>query len=504
MATMAELARDYTELDGPTLSHLQRLVASWGMLSDLCFADLLLFVPVSSSADRFIVLGQVRPTTSQTLHRDDLVGHVIDEVERPLVSRCWRLASIVEGEVGIPSRNERGRLVSIPVRLQDKVVAVMTRESALSVGRRPGELERVYVEVFDRFARMIVAGEYPYPVEEALTSELRVGDGVLLLDSTGRVEYASPNAVNALHRMGMISGLEGMRLGEVGIDESAVDEAFATALSVTEEVEGRPDVTVVIRCMPLLENRKVTGALVLMRDISDLRRFHRLLLSKDAAIREVHHRVKNNLQTISSLLRLQARRLPPGEGKAALEESERRVRTIALVHEILSRDASDQVDFNDIVPSLLRMAEDLLAPEAHFRIGYDGEAGELPATVATPLAVILTELLQNAAEHAFSTADTGTGTGVPVDLSGRGPLRVHVSLRREDGQLTVRVRDNGRGLPEGFSIEDSTSLGLSIVRDLVRTQLGGRIEMRSDQGTIVDVIIPTAARDDDESRPGYP
>ncbi|HEX3565331.1 MAG TPA: histidine kinase N-terminal domain-containing protein, partial [Acidimicrobiales bacterium] len=125
---MAELARDYTDLDGPTLSHLQRLVASWGMLSDLCFADLLLFVPVSSSADRFIVLGQVRPTTSQTLHREDLVGHVIDEVERPLVSRCWRLASIVEGEVGIPSRNERGRLVSIPVRWQDKVVAVMTRE----------------------------------------------------------------------------------------------------------------------------------------------------------------------------------------------------------------------------------------------------------------------------------------------------------------------------------------------------------------------------------------
>ncbi|MDQ1392528.1 MAG: two-component system, sensor histidine kinase PdtaS [Acidimicrobiaceae bacterium] len=502
MATMAELARDYTELDGPTLSHLQRLVASWGMLSDLCFADLLLFVPVSSSADRFIVLGQVRPTTSQTLHRDDLVGHVIDEVERPLVSRCWRLASIVEGEVGIPSRNERGRLVSIPVRWQDKVVAVMTRESALSVGRRPGELERVYVEVFDRFARMIVAGEYPYPIEEPVTSELRVGDGVLLLDSTGRVEYASPNAVNALHRMGMYSGLEGMRLDEVGIDETAVDEAFETALSVTEEVEGRPDVTVVIRCMPLLENRKATGALVLMRDVSDLRRFHRLLLSKDAAIREVHHRVKNNLQTISSLLRLQARRLPPGEGKSALEESERRVRTIALVHEILSRDASDQVDFNDIVPSLLRMAEDLLAPEAHFRIGHDGEAGELPATVATPLAVILTELLQNAAEHAFPE---GPGVAAGQVPPGHEPLRVHVSLKRDDGQLLVQVRDNGQGLPEGFSIEESTSLGLSIVRDLVRTQLGGTIEMRTDGGTVVDVIVPTTVQsDDDEGLPAPP
>lgn len=501
MATMAELARDYTDLDGPTLSHLQRLVASWGMLSDLCFADLLLFVPVSSSADRFIVLGQIRPTTSQTLHREDLVGHVIDEVERPLVSRCWRLASIVEGEVGIASRNERGRLVSIPVRWQDQVVAVMTRESALSVGRRPGELERVYVEVFDRFARMIVSGEFPYPIEESVRSELRVGDGVMLLDSTGRVEYASPNAVNALHRMGMYSGLEGMRLDEVGIDETAVDQAFSTALPVTQEVEGRPEVTVVTRCMPLLENGKVTGALVLMRDVSDVRRMDRLLLSKDAAIREVHHRVKNNLQTISSLLRLQARRLPDGEAKDALEESERRVRTIALVHEILSRDASDQVDFDDIVPSLLRMAEDLMAPEAHFRIGHDGEAGELPASVATPLAVILTELLQNAAEHAFPGA-----AGVGPLLVGDEPLRVHVSLRRDDGALLVEVRDNGRGLPAGFSIDATTSLGLSIVRDLVRTQLGGRIEMRTDRGTVVDVTVPTLARADDEQQQqaGYP
>jgi two-component sensor histidine kinase len=291
-----------------------------------------------------------------------------------------------------------------------------------------------------------------------------------------------------------------MRLDEVGIDETAVDQAFATALPVTQEVEGRPDVTVVTRCMPLLETGKVTGALVLMRDVSDVRRMDRLLLSKDAAIREVHHRVKNNLQTISSLLRLQARRLPDGEAKSALEESERRVRTIALVHEILSRDASDQVDFDDIVPSLLRMAEDLMPPEAHFRIGHDGDAGELPASVATPLAVILTELLQNAVEHAFSGPP-----GPCAALSGNEPLRVHVSLERDDGQLLVQVRDNGRGLPDGFSIEATTSLGLSIVRDLVCTQLAGRIEMLTDQGTIVKVTVPTLERGDEEQgRDSYP
>jgi two-component system, sensor histidine kinase PdtaS len=493
MATLAELARDYTSLDGPTLSHLQRLVGSWGMLSDLCFADLLLFVPVDGGSDRFIVLGQVRPTTSQTLHREDLVGHVIDEVERPLVSRAWRLASIVEGEVGIPRRSERGRLVCIPVRWQGEMVAVLTRESALSVGRRPGELERVYVEVFDRFARMVSNGEFPFPIDDLVTSEApRVGDGVLVLDATGRVEYASPNAVNALHRMGMYSNIEGMRLDEAGIDETAVSRAFATALPVTEEVERRPDVTVLTRCIPLLETGVLTGALVLLRDVSDLRRRDRLLLSKDAAIREVHHRVKNNLQTISSLLRLQARRLLPGEGKNALEEAERRVRSIALVHEILSREATDQVDFNEILPSLVRMAEDLISSDQPVSIGYDGEAGELPAEVATPLAVILTELLQNAAEHAFPEEVPEAWAAVgPVAVGGR--LRVQVSLRRDDDKLHVEVRDNGTGLPPGFSVEQTSSLGLSIVRDLVGTQLGGTISMYSDRGTVVELLIPTYA-----------
>jgi two-component sensor histidine kinase len=485
MATMAEMARDSTTMDGPTLAHLQRLVASWGMLSDFCFADLLLFVPVHGDEGRFIVLGQVRPTTSQTVHPEDLVGHVMDEVERPLVSRAWRLASIVEGEVGIASGNERGRLQCIPVRWQGQLVAVLTRESALTVGRRPGELERIYVDVFDRFARMIVRGEFPFPVEDLVTSESpRVGDGALVLDDTGRVEYASPNAINALHRMGIYSNLEGMRLDEAGIDETAVARAFATALPVTEEIERRPDVTVLTRCIPLLEGGAVKGGVVLMRDVSDLRRRDRLLLSKDAAIREVHHRVKNNLQTISALLRLQARRLGEGEGRSALDEAERRVRSIALVHEILSREAADQVDFNEILPSLVRMADDLTPGERPVRFGHEGEAGELPAEVATPLAVILTELFQNAAEHAFPN---GGFSGEP---------RVEILLNRNDGELVVEVRDNGSGLPAGFSVDDTQSLGLSIVRDLVRSQLGGSIDMRTEGGTVVELRIPVIDRDE--------
>ncbi len=517
MATLAELVEEHTDLEGPVVAHLHRLVAGWGVLSDLSFSDLLLFAPVTKGApdktvpDRFVVLGQIRPTTNQTLHLDDLVGTVMSAVERPVLPRAWSVGGVVEGEVAIPRRSEFARLVCIPVRWQGEMVAIMTRESAMSVGRRPGVLERVYMEVFDRLARMISNGEFPFPVDEDDVTEVpRVGDGVLVLDASARVDYASPNAVNALHRMGVYSGIEGVRLDEAGLAQSAVSLSYQTKLPAVEELVFGADTAVAIRCVPLLDHGAVTGALVLMRDVSDLRRRDRLLLSKDAAIREVHHRVKNNLQTISSLLRIQSRRMPEGQARHALEESERRVRSIAVVHEILSRDTNDEVDFNDILPSLVRMAEDLGSTEHPVRIRYAGEAGELPAAVATPLAVVITELLQNAAEHAIPASEpktgteTGTGTGTGTEetmVGGDGAdepgLQVTVELRREDDHLRVYVRDNGVGLPPDFTIDNTTSLGLSIVRGLVRTQLGGTISMRTDGGTVVELEIPVEATAED-------
>ncbi len=519
MATLAELLRDRTLAPEAVVEHLQRLVGSWGILSDLSFSDLLLFVPISARQGGFVVVGQVRPTTSQTLHLEDLLGREVGDNERPLLARAFALGSVVEGEVPVAARSERARVVCIPVRWRGDVVAVLTREAPLIVGRRAGELERVYVGVFDRLARMVAAGTFPFPVDEPLSSEApRVGDGVMTLDAAGRVEFSSPNAVNALHRLGIYRGIMGASLAELGLEHTPVPVAFAQQLPVSEELE-LGDVAVFMRCIPLLDQGKVTGALVLVRDVTDLRRRDRLLLGKDVAIREVHHRVKNNLQTISSLLSLQARRLPKGDGRHALEEAERRVRSIAVVHEILSRDTADEVDFNDILPSLVRMAEDLSSATVPAQVTWSGEAGEMGAQVATPLAVALNELMQNAVEHAFA-ARAGHGGEphhlVPADAPAHRPPgaegamdqapeydhlpapRVHVSLRRHGDELAVQVRDNGSGLPEGFSIEATTSLGLSIVRGLVNSQLGGTIKMYNDGGTVVDFVVPVRHSDRDE------
>jgi two-component sensor histidine kinase len=296
--------------------------------------------------------------------------------------------------------------------------------------------------------------------------------------------------------MGMYSQIEGRRLTDLGIEESAIEWALASALPVVEEVERRPDVTVLLHCIPLIQGDDVTGCIVLLRDVTDVRRLDRLLLSKDAAIREVHHRVKNNLQTISALLRLQARRLPPGGGRVALFEAERRVRSIAIVHEILSREPSDQVPFDEIVTSLIRMAKDSVVSR-HLAFVVNGGLGEVPADVATPLAVVLAELVQNAIEHAFLDFEAEED-GDWADEPGRDSTgTIQVDLSAEGGQLRVEVLDDGSGLPDGFDIDDTQSLGLSIVRDLVRSQLDGTIAMRNrsvsgngEHGTVVVIELP--------------
>jgi two-component sensor histidine kinase len=400
------------------------------------------------------------------------------------VARAFRSGEIVEGEMNRSPLHDRVRVLCIPVRWHGDVVGVLSRESAPNLSREPGELERTYLDVFSAFARMIAVGTFPFAAEDSETEEApRVGDGAIVLDRDGRVEYASPNAVSALHKIGIHANAEGMRLGELGLEEVAIRTSMAIGVPVTEEIERGQEVTVLVRCLPLLDEGSVTGALVLLRDISELRRRDRLLISMDATIREIHHRVKNNLQTISSLLRLQGRRLESPEAKAAIEESVRRIRSIALVHETLSRETGDDVQFNDIVRPLVRMVEDsLVSPERPVRVTVDGDAGKLPASVATPLAVVLTELVQNAVDHGF-----------PEGAAGGEDPQVRVLLENDGEALRLQVVDNGVGLPAGFHVDDATGLGLSIVRSLVTSQMEGTIELRADtggRGTVVDVVVP--------------
>src|SRR6202012_2628537 len=304
-------------------------------------------------------------------------------------------------------------------------------------------------------------------------------------DTAGRVTFVSPNAQSAYRRLGLAADLIGAELGAAPAHGPAggkpVDEGLMPVARgrVPRETEIDVNGTVVqLRSIPLVVGGQRTGALVLVRDVTELRRRERELLTKEATIREIHHRVKNNLQTVAALLRLQERRLSAPEARAALQEAVRRVGSIAIVHETLSHAPEEIVDFDDIADRVAMMAGEVSSPEVRITPKITGQFGMLPATVATPLAMVLTELLQNAfGSTARSVADAGI---------------IEVVAARAPELLTVTVTDSGAGLPPGFDLENTTSLGLQIVRTLVEGELGGQISLRPRDGggTIALVDLP--------------
>ncbi len=485
MSTIAELSRKHIHLPPQHILHLQHLVAEWELLADLYYSDLLLFVALDEHGDRFVALAHVRPTNSETIYRQDPVGDVYTSSERPWIAEAWRSGEMVGGEI-CPTNGEPALVDAVPVRRFGELIAVLSRDRSLDSARRATPLDSPYAQAGAALMQMIAEGTFPYrSASPVLTETIRAGDGFIRLDADMRIRNISPNGVSALHRIGVYEQLEGRTLRECGLNDAAIRTAIAGAVPQSDELEAG-EVHVLLLALPLLNRKTSAGAIVLLRDVSEIRRRDRLLLSKEAAIREIHHRVKNNLQTIASLLQLQARRTSSPEATAALGESVRRIRSIALVHELLSRDAGGWVPFNGLLQPLVRDVDEALVGERRIRFDIRGDAGMLPDAVATPMAVIITELLQNAVEHAFEDLDEGGF----ANLDGGGLVTIEMSRPGDD--LLLIVGDNGIGFPPTFNIELDVNLGLKIVYELVTTELGGRLEVGESEtgGACVRVTVP--------------
>jgi two-component sensor histidine kinase len=490
--TLSELVGQHSELAPADVEWLHLLVGDWQMLSDLSFADLVLWVR-DRERGGWVAVAHCRPSTGPTVYYDDLVGTHSQRGRRDQLDRAAELRRVCrerdpEWHDDIPVREE-----AIPVVRGDRVLGVVARHTNLAAARTPSRLELTYLQCADDLARMIAAGAFP--VVGAPTGPRRgaprVGDGLMRLDRDGRVVYASPNALSALHRLGYVGDIVDRSLVEMAtplLDSSApVDESLPLVLSGRapwrSDLEAR-GTTLSLRAIPLTAGGERIAALVLLRDVSELRRRERELLTKDATIREVHHRVKNNLQTVAALLRLQARRIPSQEGRAALREAMRRVATIALVHETLSEGLGDTVDFDEVLDRTVALAAEVAAPSAPVRLRREGAFGEMAGENATPLALVFTELVTNAVEHGVGACG-GTVT---------------VTARRDGRHLEATVSDDGIGLPHGFA-PGSDGLGTQIVQALVGGELRGRIGWSSppEGGTRVTVQVtlrpgPAAAR----------
>ena len=483
--SLTELVRAHTDLEPRDVTWLQLLLADWQIIADLSFADLVLWLP-DREGHGYWAVAQMRPTTGPTAYVDDLVGAFVPKGRRPLIDSAHERGRVArEGDPewrdDIPVRVE-----AIPVRRDGRILGIIARNTNLLGVRTPSRLELAYLQTATDLTQMIAGGHFPFPGERSDHADSpRVGDGFVRIDAEGRVTYASPNALSVYRRLGLAADLTGLVLAETTRElvppaRRPDEETLSAVLGGTSPRDtelGTDDTRLILRSIPLRPQGDHLGALVLLRDVTDLRRRDRELVTKEATIREIHHRVKNNLQTVAALLRLQARRIDSTEGREALEEAVRRVGSIAIVHETLSQAFDEYVDFDDVADRLRVMVAEVSSTGAEVRTVREGSFGTLTPEVATPLAMVLTEVLQNAVEHGFR--------------DGAGTVSVHAE--RPAGRLRVTVEDDGAGLPAGFDVHGSSSLGLSIVRTLVESELGGLLEMGPAPGGGTRVVVDVPA-----------
>jgi two-component sensor histidine kinase len=487
MSTLGDLLAEHTVLPGNAVDHLHAVVGEWQLLADLSFADYLMWVRRDDGA--LVCVAQIRPNTALTVLFSDAVGTIMPAADMPVVAAAFESGHIGRGSDAAQdnsSGDSRLKVEAVPVRYRGNVVAVLTHQTAHADRRKAAPLERAYLDCARDLLRMLAEGTFPNVGDVPMSrSSPRVGDGLIRLDVDGLVVFASPNAISAYHRMGLATELEGQNL--VSVTRPLISDPFDAqelAKHVRDSLGGgssmRMEVdaggaAVLLRTIPLVVGGTAVGAAVLIRDVTEIKRRDRALLSKDATIREIHHRVKNNLQTVAALLRLQSRRMNNAEAREALMDSVRRVSSIALVHDALSLSVDEEVNLDEVIDRILPMMNDLASVTTPVRVRREGDLGVLDADRAHALIMVITELVQNAIEHAF---DTGTPAG-----------SVTIRADRSARWLDVVIHDDGKGLPEGFNLEKSDRLGLQIVRTQVSSVLDGSMEMSAAPGGGTDVVL---------------
>lgn len=478
-------------LDEADAAWVYQLVGECQLIADLAFADIVVWAP--TAAGGFVAVSHLRPSSAATLFYRDVVGTPIRPEWLPLVAEALGSGTIVDSKVPDSYETAPTKVRAVPIRKPlpsdargggQPVIAVLTRHTNLSDSRVPSRQELTFNECAGDLFVMISEGSFPDPDSPSAPAQgaPRASDGLIRLDVNGRVTFASPNSLSAFRRMGFQGELEDTVLAEVTAEllqgTLIVDESLPVVVTgrapwrTDLEAQGR---TVALRALPLKKKGERFGAIVLTRDVTQVRLREQEMITKDATIREIHHRVKNNLQTVASLLRIQSRRTHSDVAKDALGQAMRRVAAIAVVHDTLSEGLSQSVDFDVVFQRVLMLVAEVASSASQVvRPRSEGSFGILPSEYATPLALVLTELVTNAVEHG---------------LAGKKDGEVVITAKRTPDTLSVTVRDNGGGLPQGKVGE---GLGTQIVRTLVQGELGGSIDWHTleDEGTEVTIDIP--------------
>lgn len=485
--TSYERCRGLSEAD---VSFLKNVEPQISIVADVSRADILLYGRLE--ADRAMVLAHARPHSISSIYDHLLTGQEVNKDQEPLIIRT------LTG--GRPQRG--GQLLiadSAPIIKQvyplrrpgnKSVIGGFSVETNLLEHERHRRRRRAFQRALLQLQMMALRAQL---VGATDLSPFGEHDGIIVADRERVICYASGIATNLYRRIGYPGGLLRHHLGDLETGDDDLARAALRQFRCLEREEEAGGRYWVKKAIPLLdlppsrplswinwrkEYEEPSHILLMVHDPTEIRRREQELRVKTAMIQEVHHRVKNNLQTIAALLRMQVRRMPSEEARTAVEEAIARILSVAVIHEFLSHGDSRVINIKDVSHRIVTlMRQEMLGPDRNIQLELDGPPIYLPARQATACALVINELLQNAVEHGFEEGSVGN---------------VRLTLQDEGDTVIVRVRDDGSGFPDNFSIENADSLGLHIVQTLVQEDLKGTIEMRNGGGAEAIITFPKA------------
>ena len=486
-ATTYELLNRCKTLSTDDREKLARVAAGMPLVADISRSDILLYVRDQDQSA--VVAALARPHSIMPVYSEDLAGYRIDAAQQAATFKAMRWGHPLRGTRRLISGGAPVIQEVHPVRGKGRrVIGALSIEANLIAYVRQKSRSRIFQRAVRGLQRMLLLDELD---EAATLAPFGQNDGILVADSERVVRYASGIATDHYRRLGYLDSLVGRHLSTLDTGDYTMFRQVYNELrchqaetverphlsSVSERIWVRNGVPLIGRVLhrpwwPPAQwlRRRPIGVLFTIHDATDERRKERERKIQSAMIQEIHHRVKNNLQTVAAVLRMQIRRSDSGEVRRALRDSVSRVLSMAVVHEYLSREEGQAINVREVTQRIVQqIKQGALDPEKQICLALmEGNNLYLPARQATACALVINELLQNALEHAFGAQRIGT---ISVDLADEGD------------HVRIVITDDGEGLPAGFQLEDTSSLGLQIVRTLVQDDLRGTFEMKSNGGT---------------------
>ena len=470
MDDITRLCREQTRLTMLQISLLSRMAIVFPFLADLAHGELKVYVR-TKDPESFLIVAQQRPHTVYLPGKDSAVGCRVRSIEEPLIKETF--------QTGKPARGKRewnyGSMVDMftfGIHDGDKVIGVLNFEV---------DLDKLSIEGYSHLLDAAVA--VLYHARHILNPEqfrpITASDGIIITDAHSRIVFADA-AAQRIYRVLGVGSLRGGHLFDRQMTQHVTRETVETERPWQKEITAG-GLILIRREIVIREGGNLCMRIVIISDVTETRAKDKEIRIKSAVIQEIHHRVKNNLQAIASLLRIQARRAKTAEVKAALKESVNRILSISVVHEYLSQQGSEDIDVQEVMGHIFDLAaRNMTDRDFLIRTEFKGPRLILPSKCASSVALVLNELVLNAMEHAF----TGRKSGL-----------IGLAVQEDADHWHLDFYDDGVGMPEGFADMPRKSLGLNIVQTLVEGDLGGTFAIENDErglghGTHARLCIP--------------